>query len=318
MTGESSDRGPAVAEPPTAAQPKVLVVDDSPVERRVAGRVLADRGGIEVVYAADGVEALSAIERETPDAVLTDMQMPNMDGLTLVEEVRRQFPLVPTILMTAHGSEEVALAALQRGAASYVPKRNLARDLVETMRNVLAVARSDRQQRRLLQCWSRTDFHFCLDNDASLVPLLVVHLQQYLRGFRSCDETELIRVGVALHEALSNAIHHGNLELSSELRGDGSDAYYDLAQERRELDPYRARKVHVTAQESHGEGRYVIRDEGPGFDTSAALPDPTDPANLQRPSGRGLFLIRTFMHEVRHNQQGNEITLIHRRQSTAN
>ncbi|HEY1379785.1 MAG TPA: ATP-binding protein [Gemmataceae bacterium] len=52
-----------------------------------------------------------------------------------------------------------------------------------------------------------------------------------------------------------------------------------------------------------------MRDEGPGFDP-ATLPDPLDPANLERASGRGLLLIRTFMTEVRHNDRGNEITLV--------
>ena len=55
--------------------------------------------------------------------------------------------------------------------------------------------------------------------------------------------------------------------------------------------------------------RYVIRDEGPGFDP-ATLPDPTDPANLDRPCGRGLLLMRTFMDDVGYNRSGNEVTLI--------
>src|SRR5262249_19808846 len=75
--------------------------------------------------------------------------------------------------------------------------------------------------------------------------------------------------------------------------------------------PYRSRRVHVTARESPAEAVYVIRDEGPGFDPSK-LPDPTDPANLERVTGRGLLLIRTFMDEVHHNPKGNEITMVNR------
>jgi hypothetical protein len=55
----------------------------------------------------------------------------------------------------------------------------------------------------------------------------------------------------------------------------------------------------------------VIADEGPGFDTRS-IPDPTDPENFLRPSGRGLLLIRTFMQETYHNEAGNEITLVKR------
>ena len=60
------------------------------------------------------------------------------------------------------------------------------------------------------------------------------------------------------------------------------------------------------------EARFVIRDEGPGFDVSAA-PDPRDPAVLEREEGRGLMLIRTFMDEVTHNDRGNEITMVKRK-----
>ncbi len=67
----------------------------------------------------------------------------------------------------------------------------------------------------------------------------------------------------------------------------------------------------VAAEESRTGVTYAIRDEGPGFDPST-LPDPTDPANLERVSGRGLLLIHAFMDEVRHNPTGNEITMVKR------
>ncbi|HKB37178.1 MAG TPA: response regulator, partial [Gemmataceae bacterium] len=67
---------------------------------------------------------------------------PDMNGLQLVEEIRLRYPFVPVILMTKHGSEDLAIQALQRGAASYVPKVNLARDLLETAEGVLEVAQA--------------------------------------------------------------------------------------------------------------------------------------------------------------------------------
>src|SRR5262249_43392668 len=159
----------------------------------------------------------------------TDLQMPDLDGLALVEEIRREYPFIPTILMTAHGSEEIAIAALRAGAASYVNKRNMARRLVETVQDVLAVSQGARQQLRLNECWKGTPFEFELDNDDALIPLLVSHLQQYQAILRRCDATEFVRVGIAVHEALRNAIHHGNLELSSDLRQIDNQSYYELA-----------------------------------------------------------------------------------------
>ena len=84
-----------------------------------------------------------------------------------------------------------------------------------------------------------------------------------------------------------------------------------MAEKRRHERPYCDRRVYITSHETRNEAVYIIRDEGPGFDTSK-LPDPTDPANLDRCSGRGLLLMRSFMSEVRYNESGNEVTLVRR------
>ena len=117
-----------------------LVVDDAAVDQRIAGRLLEKDAGLEVLYASDGVEALAAIKEREPDLVVTDMLMPNMDGLELVDRIRADHPGVPVILMTAYGSEEIAAEALQRGAASYVPKSSLAEHLPRAVVHVLAAA----------------------------------------------------------------------------------------------------------------------------------------------------------------------------------
>lgn len=304
---------PACAVRQEAKSRLILVVDDSPLDRRLAGAILEQQSAARVIFATNGEEALEVVGREQPDLVLTDLQMPLMDGLALVESLRNQFPLTPAILMTGKGSEEIAIQALKHGAASYVPKRNLARNLADTVRDVLAVADVGRQQWRLGDFWSQTEFQFSLDNDAGLIPLLVAHVQQYLATVQHCDTNELLRVSVALHEALRNAMHHGNLELDSQLRRESPESYYQLGEQRRTAEPYRHRRVHITAAESRSEARYVIRDEGPGFDPAALEYDPTDAENLELPSGRGLLLMRMFMHEVQYNSRGNEITLVHRR-----
>jgi anti-sigma regulatory factor (Ser/Thr protein kinase) len=73
--------------------------------------------------------------------------------------------------------------------------------------------------------------------------------------------------------------------------------------------------VYITERVSRAEAHYVIRDEGPGFNPFV-LPDPTAPENLDKLSGRGLLLIRTFMDDVSYNETGNQITLVKRRDST--
>jgi CheY-like chemotaxis protein len=75
--------------------PRVLVVDDSPVDRRLAGRLIEKFGDMEVFYAEDGQAALEQVEAHLPDLVVTDMQMPRLDGFALVEALKAQYPLDP-------------------------------------------------------------------------------------------------------------------------------------------------------------------------------------------------------------------------------
>jgi CheY-like chemotaxis protein/anti-sigma regulatory factor (Ser/Thr protein kinase) len=301
-----------------ARRAKIVVVDDSPVDRLLVERLLSLAMPVRVIAAEDGAAALQIIQEHDPDVVLTDLNMPGMNGLELVQAIRRRNPAVPTILMTAYGSEEIAVAALRSGAANYVAKRRLSADLVETVEDVLSLAQHDRRQLEMHECWMNTQFEFCLGNNMALVPPLVTHLQQYSRSVWHCDKTELLRVSVALNEGLHNAIYHGNLELDSNLREAGSAAFYREAEMRSERQPYASRRVMLSACESPNETRYVIRDEGPGFDFARVLEqDPGDPGQLTQASCRGLFLIRTFMNEVLFNSNGNEITMIHRRQAEA-
>ncbi|MBY0523697.1 MAG: ATP-binding protein [Gemmataceae bacterium] len=298
---------------PGAISPiKVLVVDDSVIDQRLAGTLVEKDTGWKAIYASDGFEALELLDREKPHVVLTDLLMPGMDGLELVQKIHHRYPMVPIVLMTARGNEEIAIQALKDGASSYVPKRSLLTDLVDTVEQVLAAAQTDRQQQRLLGCLARFESHFILENDRVLIPPLVAYFQEQLTRLQVCDETSRVRVGVALEEALLNALFHGNLEVSSQLRQDNDEAYHKLADERRQQSPYKDRRIHLKATLSRSEAIFVVRDEGPGFDPST-LPDPTDPENLGRTSGRGLLLIQTFMDEISYSRTGRELTMVKRR-----
>jgi len=300
----------------SGAATRILLVEDNPGDvRLVEEAVLELRPEVQLTVATNGQQALDLLKAGTgplPDLVLTDLQMPGMNGLELVETVRSHFSKVPVILMTAYGNEEIALQAIRRGAASYVPKRNLIQDLPETLVQVLESAQTRHFEDRLFDCMVESEMQFVLENDLALIGPLIGHIHDLLNRLKLCDGTGQIRVSVALREALVNAIQHGNLEVGSELRGTDDAAYHRLLEERRHQDPYRQRKVHVTARHSRTQAVYVVRDEGPGFDRSV-LADPTDPANLEKVSGRGLFLIRNFMDDVHHNERGNEITMVKRR-----
>jgi len=291
--------------------PKVLVVDDALADRALVTGLISKRMEGTILEAADGKEALAQIEANQPDIVLTDLRMPEMNGLELVTAVKESFPRIPVVLMTADGSEEIAAQALQHGAASYVPKRRLACDLLNTMQQVLAASRGERSKSELMHYMSRTETTFVLHNDLDLIQLLVDQLLNMLRCLPLGDETSRLRVGIALVEAMENAYYHGNLEVSSEA-GDERSRYFEVAARRRLEVPYGNRRIHVSAQISRDEAVFVVRDDGAGFDAPKHLGIDASLADADA-AGRGIILMKSIMDEIHYNDTGNELTLVKRR-----
>lgn len=289
---------------------RILVVDDSPVERRLAGAMLTKHlPEVTVTYAHDGMQALDELGKSSFDVILTDFNMPNLDGLELLERAKETSPGVPVVVLTGCGSEETAVRALLAGAASYINKQDIDTQLIETVGNVLALSQTRLNRRKIISSLKEQSARFVLENDVALVTPLITWLQEQLNTMQLCDDTQILRVGVALHEALTNAIYHGNLELDSALRQVDETVFYDLAEQRRHEEPYASRRVVVHAIAGRDCIRYQIQDEGPGFDVHHVA-DPTDIENLMRIGGRGLLLIRSFMDEVTHNDTGNQINIV--------
>ena len=97
----------------------VLLVDDEPGVLFTLAELLSERGH-RAITARSGAEALTKLE--DADAVLTDLSMPGMDGLELMGQIAQRDPGLPVILLTAHGSERVAVAAMKQGAYDYLAK----------------------------------------------------------------------------------------------------------------------------------------------------------------------------------------------------
>lgn len=289
----------------------ILVVDDSAVDRQIAGACVRATGST-VRYAKSGREALEIIFRERPDVVLTDLIMPEMDGLELVGCIRRDHAPLPVVLMTAYGSEETAIAALKAGATSYVPKKSLKDELGSALRIVLSAVEARKHRETVRELLERSESRFVMGYEPDAPAAIVNYLEHALAELNFCDHAGLFQVNAALSEALINAIEHGNLELNSSLRERHDGSYQQLGQERMQKPPYRDRKVHVLAKVAPDEAIYVIRDEGSGFDCSH-LPNPRDKENMVKAGGRGILLIRMFMDEVTFNEVGNEITMVKRR-----
>ncbi len=287
----------------------VLVVDHSSEARSAVIGLLNGSGSISAVYMPGCTEALDYLEKQTPEIILVDLPATGSSPLEFLGGIRNRSPFVPVVLLTQPGAEELLVKALRQGASGFVSREHVERDLKPTLETVLTLARKERRYQSLVGYMMESESSFDLENDQSLVPILVGCLQEGLVRMKLCDSAECVQVGIALGEALLNALFHGNLEVSSDLRNSDHHAYYALAEARRHEAPYKDRRIHVTARMDRRQAVYVVRDEGQGFDASA-LPDPTDPANLEKASGRGILLIQSFMDEVTFNTAGNQITMV--------
>lgn len=293
----------------------ILVVDDSPTQLRQIQMVLESEG-FAVQTVNNGTAALESIQSDVPTLVITDLQMPEMDGFELVKALRESSPSVPVIVTTAQGSEEIVAKVLRHGASSYVPKRDIHSELVPVVRQVMSINEISLSVRRVAKFAVESSIKLCLESDVSLIPSVISRLELPLVELDLFDQGERMQIAMALDESLLNAIVHGNLEVSSDLREiDEGEPYTELAKQRKTEEPYCSRRVMVSLQATTTEASITIRDDGPGFDRSD-LRDPTDPDNLELCGGRGLMLINAFMDEVIHNEVGNEITLIKRKGSS--
>ncbi|HQK80267.1 MAG TPA: sigma-54 dependent transcriptional regulator, partial [Syntrophales bacterium] len=100
---------------------RILVVDDE-INMQVVLRAMLKKEGYEVFTAPDGREALKVLADDDIDVVVTDLKMPNLDGMGLLERVAADYPAVPVIMITAHGTVATAVDALKKGAFDYVTK----------------------------------------------------------------------------------------------------------------------------------------------------------------------------------------------------
>lgn len=124
------------------SQLRALVVDDSQVMRRSIMFALQRMGLFALEEAQDGVEALKKFTHERYDIVLTDINMPMMDGLKLISHIRQlgERADVPIIVITTEAAEEDRQKALKLGASAYLVKPVQAKEVVDTVRDLLRLA----------------------------------------------------------------------------------------------------------------------------------------------------------------------------------
>lgn len=292
-------------------RPKILLVDDNPQVLEMLSRFLAGR--YEVVLAGGGQDAVELVRTlGDVDMVVTDVNMPDMDGLQLTRALRRRYPAMPVVIITGLGREEVAVDALRAGATNYLRKPFRNAEFDHVIRQSLELSHSRRRREEGHAYLLQQTKLFELPPDPAVLPRVLPHLTQGVVELGVITSQDMIHVEVALQEALLNAILHGSLELTGRLPADRA-ALDGVCRERREEEAFAGRVVRTSVELDPSALRVVIEDQGPGFDTAEVLSRRSGAAGGL--SGRGLFLMRSFMDEVTFEEGGRRVVLTRTRGS---
>ena len=267
------------------------------------------KAGHSVFCARDGEEALKILQNEEIDGIFCALTMPKLGGLELLKEVQSANSRRPLVILCPPNDSENALNALQLGACDYLLKAINPLELQRTLDRVVSLQEGFHFSAYAMDHLLQETRTLEIGNDFTGLNRIIAFMTQDLPSYGILNQEQLFRMNMLLKEAIENAIFHGNLELCSEMRRENPELFYKTAAQKRDIDPYKDRKLILQYDISRNSAKYVVRDEGKGF-VHADLLDPADPDNLLRIEGRGLIMIMNFMDEVFWNDRGNEVTMV--------
>jgi DNA-binding response OmpR family regulator len=288
---------------------RVLIVDDQDALRAMLARMV-ERAGFEPIEAKDGEEAIERFTTFAPIVVVSDITMPRMDGLALLERIKKIDRGAAVILMTGLGNEEVLLQALRGGATNFFKKPFNVSELIQEIRAVAEyrheAARATFSTPFLEEETKRFRIPTGDDVYLPLINQVTLQLPSIL------PEEEILNLKVGIEEMIVNAVEHGNLGINFAEKAEAIEAgtLRELLSERLRGEGA-ARVVTIASRLTRERFEITIGDEGEGFDWQA-LPG-VEAGNLLAFNGRGIFLTKIYFDEVRYNQRGNEVTLVKRR-----
>jgi DNA-binding response OmpR family regulator len=288
----------------------VAVVDDEEEIQSVLHKKLS-KLGMNVVCFGEAESLIDILQKDRSrfDIVISDIKLPGIDGIELLQHIDKLESPIPVLLITGHGNIEHAIQALRFGAYDFIRKPFDLNEITSAVNRILRGKREEKLTENLGQyiLYEKRLFEIPCDSTACNVITYVLTKDLTAAGF--CNRTTMGNISLALKEAIDNAIIHGNLEISSEIiENEGIKEFYSEVNKRKILEKYVNRKVTVYYELVHDYVEYIIEDDGSGFDYDK-LPDPRDPENFFKNSGRGLLIIRTLMDEVDWNAKGNTIRL---------
>ncbi|HEV2706326.1 MAG TPA: ATP-binding protein [Pyrinomonadaceae bacterium] len=262
---------------------RILIVDSNSELRTLLAQVLGELGH-EVVATGDLSEVVARKDLEEFDLVISDLTEDADGGVQILSELKRKRLLVPVVVSSEEANQHGIVKAFKLGAANFVHKPYEREELQNIVDKTLGYKLRFVEDLRVTP-YVRERIEFELPSDLSLMNGVLHYLIERASrlGIINQDSSNLF---IALDEAFVNAVKHGN-------KGDSS------------------KLVRITAELSAGEARFTVEDEGEGFNP-ATIPDPLDPSNLFKTSGRGVLLIYNIMDEVEYNERGNRLTMVKR------
>lgn len=240
----------------------ILIVDDRDMMRDSVGATLR-RAGFEVVVADSGHAALDLVARRRPDAVVTDLRMPGMTGLELLEHLRGIDDELPVVLMTAYGSVETAVAAMKQGAFDYVTKPFEGDELVICAKRAVQHARTRRENAlmhaRLDPCETRVARRTGVDRLIGESPAMC-RVKEQVQAVAASQGTVLIQgeSGVG-KEVVARAIHESSARAPSPFLAINCAA---LSESLLESELFGHEKGSFTGADRLRKGRFELADAG--------------------------------------------------------
>lgn len=286
---------------------KILIVDDQEVLRGLLVKFI-HKAGLESIEAENGEKAIELYQTVHPAVVLSDIRMPRMDGLTLLNKIKKIDKSAAVILMTGYGNEEILLKALRGGAINYFKKPFNFHEIIEVIKTLI----KHQTEIDLSQIYSphlvKETKHFVFKTeDADIFPIInqiTLHLQKI------ASPSEILNLKIGIEEMLKNAVEHGNLCIKAEEKSEALKAgrFGELIEKQLKDSNNASKKIYVTAEVTPTQLSVKIKDEGAGFNWQA-LPE-LQAESLLHYSGRGIFLTRIYFDEVLYNEKGSEVIMI--------
>ncbi|MEM1973824.1 MAG: response regulator [Thermoplasmata archaeon] len=128
---------------------KILIVDDEPDMLKLLSLILREKTNYEITTTNNPIEALELVKTQNFDLVITDLKMPGLDGLQLLEEVKKKDEDIPVVIITAYGTIDAATEAIQKGGFDFITKPFKKEQILFTIEKALKWLRVQRENRML-------------------------------------------------------------------------------------------------------------------------------------------------------------------------